>query len=406
MIGVNVGNCLSLLGRCSEARAHYRAARRAHHAAGAEAEALNAAYNLAYLDFLEHRDEAALVGLAAVREEALERGLPQLAALAHLDRAEIFLRMGAHPEALEEGRAAIDACGALGLAYETGKAELFAALAHFRLGAPEAARRGIERALARFDAEANRVWTGEALLGLATVWWKDGNARAAAALLSAARTRFVEAGDREREACAATLEARAARVRTGGAGAPPAGGRREARAGAARAPDAGGGRALRGTTAIWRSARRLLTRAAEAAERLAARILDEQWRATFWGEWGWPHRERAALELAEGRFADALEALERDADARSSGPRRAGARGGALPASVRRWARRRRARARARLARRSPPTAPRPPSRRSSARSRRGRRARSAPRRCSGCCPRMRCCSTTSCTTDRSARSR
>ncbi len=354
MIGVNVGNCLSLLGRCSEARAHYRAARRAHQASGAEAEALNATYNLAYLDFLEHRDEAALVGLAAVREEALERGLPQLAALAHLDRAEIFLRMGAHPEALEEGRAAIDACGALGLAYETGKAELFAALAHFRLGAPEAARRGIERALARFDAEANRVWTGEALLGLATVWWKDGNARAAAALLSAARTRFVEAGDREREACAATLEARA--LLACGQVAPArrrlAGVAKRARTSARLAHlTLAAGAALARHDGDLAKARRLLTRAAEAAERLAARILDEQWRATFWGEWGWPHRERAALELAEGRFADALEALEAGRGRALVGPAtRRHARGGALPASVRRWAAASGARERARRA--------------------------------------------------------
>ena len=354
MIGINVGNCLSLLGRCPEARAHYRAARKAHQAAGAASDALNATYNLAYLDFLEHRDEAALVGLAAVREEAIERGLPSLAALAYLDRAEIYLRMGAHQEALDEGRAATEACGALGLVYETGKAELFAALAQFRLGAPEAARRGIERALARFDAEANRVWTGEALLGLATVWWKDGNARAAAALLSAARTRFKGAGDREREACAATLEARAL-LACGQVG--PA--RRRLAAVAARGNTTARLRHLRlaASAALAQHdgdiarARRLLASAAAAAERLAARILDEQWRATFWGEWGWPHRERAALEMSEGRFAAAFEALESGRGRALVGPATARrAHGGELPASVRRWAAASGARERARRA--------------------------------------------------------
>jgi hypothetical protein len=354
MIGTNVGNCLSLLGRCAEARAHYRSARSAHEAADAASEALNATYNLAYLDFLEHRDEAALVGLAAVREEAIRRGLPALAALARLDRAEIFLRMGAHEEALDEGRAAIEACDALGLAYESGKAELFAALAQFRLGSPAAARRGIDRALVRFDAEANRVWTGEALLGLATVWWKEGNPRAAAALLSAARARFVSAGDREREACAATLECRALL-----ACGQPAAARRRLAAGAARAPASARLRHLRlaAGAALARHdgdvarARRLLSRAAAAAERLAARILDEQWRATFWGEWGWPHRERAALEMAEGRFAAAFEALEAGRGRALVGPAtRRRARGGELPASVRRWAASRHARERTRRA--------------------------------------------------------
>jgi hypothetical protein len=354
MIGTNVGNCLSLLGRCDEARTHYRDARRAHLAANAGAEALNATYNLAYLDFLEHRDEAALAGLSAVREEALALGIASLAALAHLDRAEIFLRMGAHEDALAEAGAAIKECDALGLRYETGKAEVFAALAHFRLGAPAAARRGIERALALFDAEGNRVWTGEALLGLATLWWKDGNARAATALLSAARRRFLEAGDLERVACAATLEARALlatgdladakrRLRDGARG-----GRASARLRHLRL--AAGAAIARHEGDVAR-ARRLLGRAADAAEQLAARILDEQWRATFWGEWGWPHRERAALELAEGRIAAAFEALEagrgRALVGRSS---RRASRGGELPPEVRRWAASRHARERVRRA--------------------------------------------------------
>lgn len=352
MIGTNVGNCLSLLGRTDEARKHYRAARSAHLAANAGAGALNAAYNLAYLDFLEHRDEAALAGLTQVREEARTLGIPSTAALALLDRAEIFLRMGAHEDALAEATAAIAACGAIGLRYETGKAEVFAALASFRLGAPDAARRGIERALTLFDAEGNRVWTGEALLGLATLWWKEGNARAATALLSAARLRFTEAGDRERAACAATLESRA-RLASGDT----AGARRCLREGG------GTGRAsarlrhlrLAAGAALARHdgdvprARRLLTRAADAAELLAARILDEQWRATFWGEWGWPHRERAALELAEGHLEAAFEALEAGRGRALMGhPTRRAARGGELPAGVRRWAASRHARERVR----------------------------------------------------------
>src|SRR5262249_60004228 len=42
MIGTNIGNCLSLLGRCDDARRHYLSARDAHAAAGATNEALSA----------------------------------------------------------------------------------------------------------------------------------------------------------------------------------------------------------------------------------------------------------------------------------------------------------------------------------------------------------------------------
>jgi len=69
---------------------------------------------------------------------------------------------------------------------------------------------------------------------------------------------------------------------------------------------------------------------------LPARILDEEWRATFWGEWGWPHQELAALEIADGRVAEALEALEAGRGRALVGPS-SSRRAQALPVSVRRW---------------------------------------------------------------------
>lgn len=352
MIGVNVGNCLSLLGRCDEAREHYRGARTAQEAAANANEALSAEYNLAYLDFLELRHEAALSGLAAVRERAESRGYPSLAALAALDRAEIFLRLGAHDDSRDEAKLAIERCTALGLRYESAKAELFGALARFRSGETSAAIGGIERALEAFDAEGNEVWTGEGLVGLATVWWRQGNPRAAAVLLAAARRRFRAAGDRERLACALTLEARARLAAGDSRGAAAclravaAHGRRSARR---RHLELAAHAALARVRGDVARARRLLQRAARESERLAARILDEEWRATFWGEWGWPHRELAMLELDEGRLEAALEALEAGRGRALIGEAvTRGGRGGALPASVRRWAAARQARARAR----------------------------------------------------------
>jgi len=343
MVDGNVANCLSLLGRLGEARRLYRGARRVHAAKGFALDALVGDYNLAYLDFLEHRHEPAMEGLARVRDEARGRGFPSVAALAALDRAEILLRMGAHDEALAEARRAREDCGAIDMAYERAKAETFAALAEFRLGHARAARERLERTLAAFHAEGNAVWTGEALVGLATVWWREGNPRAAAALLEAARRRFTVAADREREACATALVARC-RLAAGDR----AGARSSLRALrrvahpsprlrhlvlAARAAEA----RARGDDA---RARGWLQRAALEAERLAARILDEHWRASFWGEWGWPHRELAALELEQRRPAAAFDALERGRGralaGRAAHARRA--RGGALPGRARAWA--------------------------------------------------------------------
>ena len=342
MIGANVGNCLSLLGRCGEARRHYAAARDAQRAAGNANEALAAEYNLAYLDFLELEHERALAGLARVRDEAETRGYPSLAALSRLDRTEILLRLGAHEDALRESREATVACTRLGLRYETAKVELFGALASFRLGRPGAAKQAIERSLRTFDAEGNQVWIGETLLGLATLWSREGNARAAAAMVAAARRRFAAAGDRERDACAAAIEVRAliacdalkaAAARWRDLARVPER-RRSARL---RHLALAAGAALARSRGEFAVARDLLQRAARESERLAARILDEEWRASFWGDWGWPHQELAALEISEGRVADALEALEAGRGRALMDPARSRRARGVLPASVRGW---------------------------------------------------------------------
>jgi tetratricopeptide (TPR) repeat protein len=274
MVDGNIANCLSLLGRTPEARRLYRGARRASLAGGFE-----------------------------------------VVALTSLDRAEILLRLGDHDGAFEEAHSATTAFRELGMDYERAKAEVFASLAQFRLGRPAAARSGLERALADFQSEGNAVWVGEALIGLATSWWSQGSAAAAAPLLAAAAGRFAWAKDREREGAALALLAQA-RLESGARGA--AANLARARRVAGRRPSprlehlllVAAAEAARhdGDRA---AARRYLTRAARASERLAAGILDEQWRASFWGEWSIPHRELAALEMDADRPEAAFEALER-----------------------------------------------------------------------------------------------
>lgn len=366
LIGTNIGNCLSLLGRCEEARAHYADAGHAAREAGRPLDALRADYNLAYLEFLEQRFEAALESLGRVADEARARGVPSIAALAALDRAEILLRLGVHEDAAAEALAAEAACGALGLGYERAKAGTFAALAEFRLGHAAGAAERLERAIAAFHDEGNAVWTGEALVGLATVWERGGQPLAAVALLRAARLHFERAGDREREGCARALLARTAAA---------AGDRRAARRAARglaprlarRASPRFRHLALAALAAVARAggdeagARRALRRAAAEAEHLAARILDEQWRASFWGEWGWPHVALAALELDAGAPARALEALERGRGRALLGAAPSARRGRAIERRVRAWAAAAFARDRARGARSGAAVASAPP---------------------------------------------
>jgi tetratricopeptide (TPR) repeat protein len=358
MVEINVANCLALLGRSAEARPLYERAVPTLVAKGLPLVALDARYNLAYLDFLDHRYERAIEGLEVVGREGSEHGYPSPAALAALDRAEILLRMGAYDDARDAARDAAGRCAALGLAYERAKAETFAALAEHRLGQRGAAGDRLARSLETFHGEGNAVWIGETLVGLATLWGREGNPRAAAALLAAARRHFRRARDREREGCCLALLARtqlacdecAAAARSLAAIRRASGDRPSARlrhlALAARA-------AFARAAGDAHSARRLLRRAAIESERLAARILDEHWRASFWGDWGWPHLELAMLELRAGRVDRALEALEGGRGRALVGPASARARGAALPVKVRRWASARFARERHRLARSS-----------------------------------------------------
>ncbi|HEY2955274.1 MAG TPA: CHAT domain-containing protein [Candidatus Eisenbacteria bacterium] len=358
MVDGNVANCLSMMGLLGAARRRYRHARRALARAGFPLDALSSEYNLAYLEFLEHHDERALRELERVRAAARASGCPSLVALATLDRAEILLRLGAHEQAEAEALRAIEHCAALDLGYERAKAETFAALAEHRLGRDASARSRLERSLAAFHAEGNVVWKGEVLVGLATVWTRDGNPRAAAALLAAARRQFARAGDREREGAALALLART-RVACGDPGAAEACLRALRGRSAGSASPRLGHLALAAEAAVALArgrpgrARARLARAAATAERLAARILDAQWRATFWGEWGWPHLELATLELRAGRVAQALEALERGRGL-ALGARTTSRDRGALPTRARPWAASHLARERERVARSGP----------------------------------------------------
>jgi tetratricopeptide (TPR) repeat protein len=315
MVEGNIANCLSLLGRTREARRLYQRARVAGRRAGQELDALNADYNLAYLDFLEHRHEQALENLDRAREAATRAGAPSIAALTRLDSAEILLRLGDHEAALEEASLAIAQLAGLDMAYESAKAETFAALAEFRLGRPAAAGTRLERTLAAFLAEGNAVWAGESLVGLATLCWSQGSPEAAAPLLAAAARGFAWARDHEREGCALALLARA-RLESGGRGAAQLVARARRLARARRSPRLShltrmAAAELAARRGDRRAARHHLLLAARESERLAARILDEQWRASFWGDWGWPHQELAALEMDAGHAAAAFEALER-----------------------------------------------------------------------------------------------
>src|SRR5258706_5530131 len=132
IVDVNVANCYSLVGKLEEARRLYREARRVHARDGQTFDALNAAYDRAYLGFLEHHHERALDDLAEVRDAASTAGMPSFVALASLDRAEILLRLGDHDDALDEAQRAAAAFRSLGMNYEQAKAETFAALAEFR----------------------------------------------------------------------------------------------------------------------------------------------------------------------------------------------------------------------------------------------------------------------------------
>lgn len=291
---LGVGNAGSFLGRGPEAREAYRHAEALFEASGREHHRLVAAYNRHYLELLEARPQAALDGLAAVREGFEELGDRAATTNCDLDLAEVFLHLRTWPEAERAGRRALASARDLGLDTEAARAAVHLARALAERGgsgrAAEAEAR-LEEAEGIFEREGNAAGLAHARVLRAELLLRRGRAAQALGPARRAVRELRRQGVAPREAAALVAEARALL-----ADAPAPSSRRAARARldrAARLGRAGKWSALESRSLLARldfeegliaRARRGAESAARLAEELSAELESDRARSAFLGD--------------------------------------------------------------------------------------------------------------------------
>jgi len=187
----NRANTLVQLFDFTTAEKLYRSATTEYENAGYELEACDARYGLAWLWMLSGKFHLALLELSACEKAYSLGGDRRGEALCILDRAEVYLGLGLHQDALQASQIAARRFRRLQLRYEVSKAELFHGQAALALGKKTAARRSLLMAEKGFAKEQNQGFLGATRLLAADLAGRDQQGRDAD--LAAARQRFSRA---------------------------------------------------------------------------------------------------------------------------------------------------------------------------------------------------------------------
>jgi len=206
----NRANALVQLFDTETAEKLYVEAEKMYTEAGFSLDACDVRYGLAWLWMLTGLFHRALLELAECQRKYREGGDPRGDALCTLDRAEVFLSLNLHDDALSAARSAEKKFTKLGLRYERAKASLFRGQAALATGKRREANRAVERARTGFEAERNTGFVGVARLLSAELTANESEARrelkSARQLFSRSQLTYWEA--------VCDIKAIAARIRT------------------------------------------------------------------------------------------------------------------------------------------------------------------------------------------------
>ncbi|MFT5050541.1 MAG: CHAT domain-containing protein [Chlamydiales bacterium] len=142
----NLGNLETNAYEFESAERAFRSARAILEAEGMAVVVADCDYSLAYLEFRQGRFAAAIQGLEAARDLYTVHEKPSGAPSCDLDLAEIYVQIDLRRDALMHADRAAEAFEALDLDYETARARVLSAVAHYRLGEHEDAQRDLDRA--------------------------------------------------------------------------------------------------------------------------------------------------------------------------------------------------------------------------------------------------------------------
>jgi len=142
----NVGNLETNAYEFGSAEKAFRSARAILESEGMEVVVADCDYSLAYLEFRQGRFAAAIQGLETARDQYSVHEKPSGVPLCDLDLAEIYIQLDLRRDALLHAERAAAAFEGLELDYETAKARVLTAVAHYRLGDPSRAQRDLDLA--------------------------------------------------------------------------------------------------------------------------------------------------------------------------------------------------------------------------------------------------------------------
>ena len=125
---------------------------------------LQCRYNQTYLDYLRGNSGGALNGFRTLWDEFERQSDDRHVCLCWLSETEVLLEVGDLAETVRTARIARALALKLTLNYEVGKSFLFEAIASLISGEGKDARSLLTKAMERFEAEGNNVWTSVSLL--------------------------------------------------------------------------------------------------------------------------------------------------------------------------------------------------------------------------------------------------
>ena len=203
-------NIFTEMDRPDEAQALLERAASAWDGAGRTLLAVQALYNLSYLQFLRGDYSGALTGYYRARERVAELGSTRLVAWCDLEIAEVLLVLNAFDDAAESAASARSRFTELGMPYESAKAALVRALARMGLGQFEQAKNDLMEAREVFRANGNTTFTAQTDTYLAELALKRGEAAEATLRAASALRIFVRQKLAVRSGYSRMLVARAA----------------------------------------------------------------------------------------------------------------------------------------------------------------------------------------------------
>ncbi len=207
MAEYNRANIYANLFKLDKAKELYRTASRIYRDLGMEINYWKSEYSLTYLEFLTDNYAVALKQFEKIYDEFIRLGDIKSASVTQLDLVELHSHLNQFGAASMLADELVTQFSKLGMNYEKGKAQYFAAEASTKVGDYSKAAKLLTDAKRTFSKEKNLLWLGVVSNARAKLYLKRNKFAKAEAEVKKALGHFVKSGDKRR-----TLDARITQI--------------------------------------------------------------------------------------------------------------------------------------------------------------------------------------------------